>query len=103
MGVDCAGPAERFRLAEIRVRRAAGTMRRFRGASSVGLELPWRSRLPNDGNPAQAKIPTITALCLPLDCFQTREARDKSAVPRNGGRDHELYYETLEDAIVFAR
>ncbi|PSC76253.1 glycosyl hydrolase [Micractinium conductrix] len=49
LGVDCAAPAERLRLAKIK----------------------------------------------------EREARDTSAVPQNGGQDHELYYETLEDTIVF--
>lgn len=34
--------------------------------------------------------------------FQEREAKDASAAPRNGGKDHALYYETLEDTIVFA-
>lgn len=33
--------------------------------------------------------------------LQAREEKDKGSTPRNGGPEDALYYETLEDTIVF--
>lgn len=59
-------------------------------------------------------LPQIVTLCQWLSqqtfqqehctCYpglQAREQKDQASMPRNGGPENALYYETLEDTIVF--